>query len=207
MVSSSVLSIEHAWLEYDDRGDGDSIKYIIGRLSVDLPRLTSLNIAISTYHLKNPISPGGHPAVFRSLRSLTLRVIVHTNDDLAWVTMLLDAAPLLDTLQTEVFANEKREHPGGILWEPAGFEHLHLRQVKMYQFRTGRSQIALARLLLSRAPLLRTMTLFRGSFLWYEDWKIEYLETDGGWSREQQSAVKGRLAEWNTSGARLEFMP
>ncbi|KAL6614677.1 hypothetical protein ACP70R_036947 [Stipagrostis hirtigluma subsp. patula] len=207
MLFGSAVTIEHAWLNYNDRNDGDSIKYIIGNLPVDFPKLTSVNIVLYTYKLKNPITPGGRPTIFRSLQSLTLQVIMHANDDLAWVTMLLDAAPVLEIFQIQVSADEKRDHPGGIFWEPGDFEHRRLRQVKMYHFRTGRSVMALVKLLLSRAPLLHTMTFFHGFFDSRQDWTYDYLDPDEDASRKRQAAIQERLAEWNTFGASLEFVP
>lgn len=76
----------------------------------------------------------------------------------------------------------------------------------MYHFRIGQREIALARLLLARVPLLQTMTFIRSDVLRYADWTAEGLEIDKEWTAEQQSAIMGRLAGCNTSGACLEFM-
>lgn len=52
--------------------------------------------------LQNPVIPGGLPTAFKNLRSLMLRVTMHSNDDLAWATMLLEVAPALESFQIEV---------------------------------------------------------------------------------------------------------
>lgn len=52
MMLGSVPSIEHACLHYEDSRDGESVKYILGKLSQDFPLLTSLSIDFDTYELK-----------------------------------------------------------------------------------------------------------------------------------------------------------
>ncbi|XP_052161576.1 putative FBD-associated F-box protein At5g56690 [Oryza glaberrima] len=205
MMLGSVPSIEHACLHYEDSRDGESVKYILGKLSQDFPLLTSLSIDFDTYELKNPVIPGGLPTAFKNLRSLMLRVTMHSNDDLAWATMLLEVAPALESFQIEFISNKKREHPGGVLWEPSDFEHHRLRQVKFYRFRMRQGDVALAGLLLARAPLLQTMSFFHGFVHNPPNWITQYVEAYHDWSTEQQSAITRRLEACNTFGARLEF--
>uniref|UniRef100_A0A0E0I284 At1g61320/AtMIF1 LRR domain-containing protein n=1 Tax=Oryza nivara TaxID=4536 RepID=A0A0E0I284_ORYNI len=205
MVLSSVPLMEHACLDYEGRRDGESVKYILGKLSQDFSLLTSLSIVLNTYRLKNPVIPEVVPTPFKNLKSLTLGAIMHCNDDIGWVTMLLEVAPVLESFQIELLTNEKREHPGGVLWEPSDNAHRHLRQVKFYRFRMRQADVALAGLLLARAPLLQTMTFSRGSVHRSPGQTAQYVEAAAAWTAEQRSAITRRLETCNAFGARLEF--
>ncbi|KAF0905124.1 hypothetical protein E2562_000921 [Oryza meyeriana var. granulata] len=96
-----------------------------------------------------------------------------------------------------VLSNEKREQPGGVIWEPSDVKHCNLRQVEMYHFRMVQSEIALARLLLARSPSLQTITFCRGNLLRRPDWTVDYLEADKDWTTEQKAAITWRLATSN----------
>uniref|UniRef100_A0A0D9X076 At1g61320/AtMIF1 LRR domain-containing protein n=1 Tax=Leersia perrieri TaxID=77586 RepID=A0A0D9X076_9ORYZ len=162
VVLCSVPLMEHACLDYEDSRDGKSVKYILGKLSQDFSLLTSLSIVVNTYRLKDPVILQGPPTAFKNLKSLTLNVVMYSNDDVAWAAILLELAPALESFQIELLTNDERKHPGGVVWEPSDFEHHHLRQVKFYRFRIKQRDVALAGLLLARAPLLQTMTFSRG---------------------------------------------
>ena len=53
--------------------------------------------------LQNPVIPEVVPTPFKNLKSLTLGAIMHCNDDIGWVTMLLEVAPVLESFQIEVW--------------------------------------------------------------------------------------------------------
>jgi hypothetical protein len=112
---------------------------------------------------------------------------------------------LTHVLQVQLLTNEKREHPGGVLWEPSDNAHRHLRQVKFYRFRMRQADVALAGLLLARAPLLQTMTFSRGSVHRSPGQTAQYVEAAADWTAEQRSAITRRLETCNAFGARLEF--
>uniref|UniRef100_A0A0E0LM22 At1g61320/AtMIF1 LRR domain-containing protein n=1 Tax=Oryza punctata TaxID=4537 RepID=A0A0E0LM22_ORYPU len=121
---------------------------ITRKLSIDFPLLTSLIIEIATFLLKNTLTPRGLPVAFRNLRFLTLHVNLEFGENIGQLQCLphLNTAHLfvVSIYIAKVLNNEKREQPGGVLWEPSDIEHHHLRQVEMYHFRVVQSEIALA---------------------------------------------------------------
>uniref|UniRef100_A0A6V7QRQ8 F-box domain-containing protein n=1 Tax=Ananas comosus var. bracteatus TaxID=296719 RepID=A0A6V7QRQ8_ANACO len=163
LLLSSVPCLEHVWLDYDD--DDDGTDYVLKRLSVEFPHARDL--ALSLCSPKHPTTPV-LPKLFSGLKNLTVNILTGDTDDLLWLAMLLEAAPLLETFETDVsffvkLSAKCRNNEATISWKPSDTQHSHLKEVKLHRFKGRPNEIAFLRFLLAKAVELRSMMITRGS--------------------------------------------
>nr|CAD1840775.1 unnamed protein product [Ananas comosus var. bracteatus] len=154
----SVPCLEHVWLSYCT---SDVAKYTFESLLPELPRVSDLVLDFRRLEVVE-FDEAKASFPFSGLKDLTVNVFTTYKDDLIWIAALLEAAPFLEKLQTFKKASEVRtgNEGGGILWQPTnGFQHRHLRDVRMHDFEGSDVEIAFARFLTERAVVLRSLVL------------------------------------------------
>ncbi|KAM0837971.1 hypothetical protein ACQ4PT_061286 [Festuca glaucescens] len=150
----SMSSLEHVSLQYmfDEYRECHAEK--LENISTCFPYVRSL---LLWYEIPKVVKPRT-PAVFLSLKVLTLKITTKPSDDLLWMAMFLNAAPYMETLRTTIRYLSHLDSHNGVVWDDVDFQHDSLKNVEMYNFMGRDNEIGLARLLLYRAPNLRCIS-------------------------------------------------
>ncbi|XP_020094704.1 F-box/FBD/LRR-repeat protein At1g13570-like [Ananas comosus] len=201
LLLSSVPCLEHVWLDYDD--DDDGTDYVLKRLSIEFPHARDLALRLcSPKHLTTPVLP----KLFSGLKNLTVNILTGDTDDLLWLAMLLEAAPLLETFETDVKLSAKcRNNEATISWKPSDTQHSHLKEVKLHRFKGRPYEIAFLSFLLAKAVELRFMMITRGSISPQVGWSWKHAESSECWTEAEKSILLKQLTQGISSKVHFVF--
>ncbi|KAL6656033.1 hypothetical protein ACP70R_006859 [Stipagrostis hirtigluma subsp. patula] len=196
--------LEHVSLLYDDYDDPVYHAKKLENISSFFPHVRSLFLR---YEIPKFVRPR-KLSIFSNLKVLTLNINTKSSDDLLWMLMFVVAAPCLETLRTTVRYLSLFESNNGVVWADHNFEHNNLKEVQMYNFMGRDNEIIFARLLLRRAPNLRSMAFSQAPLCEADDRQLlspDWCRAEVFSPRDNQFVVS-KLFEGVSSGAHVLFM-
>ncbi|KAL6595135.1 hypothetical protein ACP70R_048238 [Stipagrostis hirtigluma subsp. patula] len=144
----------------------EQLSFSLSELLENVNNVETLRLAFGNGRVwLEPENPKILGAAFSKLKMLNL-MTVSPEGDLSWTMFLLQAAPLLQLVDIEVYSNDICMEPDDdkdmeeLEWEvPPGFRHRHLRELRVYGDIDATKDVRFARLVMERAVNLERLVL------------------------------------------------